>query len=86
VVGQTDEARRLLQLLEHPPPGIWLDPTIMGNAYGGLGDLDRAIAWYEKGMEERAPNMIYMKGSPTFDAARGDPRFRALLRQMNFPE
>ena len=58
----------------------------MGNAYGGLGDIDRAIAWYEKGMEERAPNMIYMKVSPTFDAARADPRFHALLRQMNFPE
>ena len=28
----------------------------MGVAYGGLGDIDRAVAWYQKGMEERAPN------------------------------
>jgi TolB-like protein len=86
MIGQTDQARRLLQPLEHPPPGIWLDPTIMGSAYGAIGDIDRAIAWYQKGMEERAPNMIYMKVSPTWDAARSDPRFHALLRQMNFPD
>ena len=85
VVGQTDQARRLLQTLEHPPSGIWLDPSVMGNAYGGLGDLDRAIAWYEKAVEERAPNMVYMKVGAAWDAVRGDPRFQALLRQMNFP-
>jgi hypothetical protein len=57
----------------------------MGAAYGGLGDIDRAIAWYQKGMEERAPNMVYLKVSVMMDAVRGDPRFQALLRQMNFP-
>jgi tetratricopeptide (TPR) repeat protein len=86
VAGQTDQARRLIQTIEHPPSGIWLDPTVMGNAYGGLGDLDRAMAWYEKGIEERAPGMIYMKASVMFDASRADPRFQALIRQMNFPE
>jgi hypothetical protein len=85
VVGQTGEARRLVQILEHSPPGIWLDPAVMGSADGALGDIDRAIAWYDKGMEERAPTMIYMKVGVQWDAARADPRFQALLRQMNFP-
>ena len=40
---------------------------------------------YQKGMEERAPNMLYMKVGAPWDTARGDPRFQALLRQMNFP-
>jgi hypothetical protein len=30
--------------------------------------------------------MIYMKVGVMFDSARADPRFQALLRQMNFPE
>jgi TolB-like protein len=85
VVGQTDQARRLLQTLEHPPSGIWLDPTFMGSAYGALGDIDRAFAWYQKGVEQRSPTMIYMKVNASWDAARADPRFQALLRQMNFP-
>lgn len=85
VVGQTDHARRLVQRLEHPPEGIWLDPAVMATAYAGLGDLDRAVEWSRKGVEGRAPNMIYMKAGAQFDPARGDPRFQALLRQMNFP-
>jgi len=84
-VGQTDEARRLLRIVEHPPKGRWLDLTVMGNAYGAVGDVDRSIAWYQKGMEERAPNMLYMKVGAPWDTARGDPRFQARLRQMNFP-
>jgi hypothetical protein len=58
----------------------------MGSAYGGLGNIDRAVAWYKKGLEERAPNMTYMRVNVTWDAVRADPRFQALLRQMNFPE
>jgi hypothetical protein len=30
--------------------------------------------------------MVYMKVSATWDAVRGDPRFQALLRQMQFPQ
>jgi hypothetical protein len=29
--------------------------------------------------------MIYLKAGALFDPARADPRFEALLRQMNFP-
>ena len=62
----------------------WTRP-LMGGAYGGLGDIDRAIGSYEKGMKGRAPSMINMKVGVPWDAARRDPRFQALLRQMNFP-
>jgi hypothetical protein len=85
-VGQTTEARRLLQRLEHPPLGIWLDPVPMGNAYLGVGDIDRAAQWYQRGLDERSPNMIYMKSYHALDAVRGDPRFQVLIRAMNFPQ
>jgi tetratricopeptide (TPR) repeat protein len=84
-VGQTAEARRLLQTLEHPPAGVWLDPAMMVSAYGGLGNLDRALEWCQKGIDERVPNMIYAKVGPAYDFARGDARFQALLERMNFP-
>ena len=85
-VGHTAEARRLLQTLEHAPAGVWLDPPVMGTAYGGVGDLNRALEWFQKGLDERAPNMIYAKVGPTYDFARGDPRFLALLKRMKFPD
>jgi tetratricopeptide (TPR) repeat protein len=84
-VGRTQEARRLLQTLEHPPADVWLDPPMMAAAYGGVGDMDRAMDWFAKGIAERAPNMIYANVGPAYDFGRGDQRFQALLRRMNFP-
>jgi hypothetical protein len=57
----------------------------MGGAYVGVGDIDRAMTWYQRGFDERAPNMLYMKVAPQSDGARGDPRFQALLQRMRFP-
>jgi eukaryotic-like serine/threonine-protein kinase len=85
IAGRTDEARRLVRILEQPPQGLWVDPAVMGVAYGGVGDIDRAVEWFEKAFEERSPNMIYMKQGPPQDFARSDPRFQALLKRMNFP-
>jgi tetratricopeptide (TPR) repeat protein len=85
LVGETAEARRLIQRLEHPPAGIWIDPAPMGDAYAGVGDADRAIQSYQRGLEERSPNMIYLKTNWFPNAFRDDPRFQQLLAQMNFP-
>jgi TolB-like protein len=85
VVGDSAEARRLLERLEHPPAGVLSDPSILGQAYAAVGDLDRAIELFKQGMDDRNPKMIYMKVGPMWDAARADPRFQAILGQMNFP-
>jgi TolB-like protein len=84
--GKTEEARRLVQTLEHPPEGVWIDPAIMGSAYGGVGDMDRAMASFEKGYQDRSPNMLYMKHGPPWDVARDQPRLQALLTRMKFPD
>jgi serine/threonine protein kinase/tetratricopeptide (TPR) repeat protein len=84
--GRAEQARRLLQTLEHPPAQVWLDPPMMAAAYGGVGDLDRALDWFAKGLEERAPNMIYANVGPAFDFGRRDARFQSLLKRMSFPE
>ena len=85
LVGEAVEARKLTERLEHPPAGIWLDPVPMGDAYAGIGDADRALQWYQRGLEERSPNMVYMAADSAADAVRRDPRFQAILDQMNFP-
>jgi len=59
---------------------------VMVPAYGGVGEMDRAMEWCEKGLQERAPNMVYMHAAPIWDVVRGDPRFQAIYRQMNFPQ
>jgi eukaryotic-like serine/threonine-protein kinase len=85
-VGQINEARRVLELLQRRPGGMWLDPALIAQVYGAMGDTDRAIEWARKALEERSALMIYLKASAMWDPVRGDPRFQAMLQQMNFPQ
>jgi serine/threonine-protein kinase len=54
--------------------------------YSGLGDSEQAFSWLEKAYQERSSNLGYLKIDPRFDPLRADPRFKSLLRRMNFPE
>ncbi len=54
-----------------------------GIVWLALGDTDSAFAWIRKGMEERELRLDNIKVSPLWDPIRADPRFHALLRQMN---
>jgi TolB-like protein len=50
-----------------------------------LGKNSKALDWLEKAFLERDFNMPYIYNSYDFKNLRNEPRFRAILRQMNFP-
>ena len=52
--------------------------------YSNLGEIDKALEWFEKAIEERDA-MIAVSGAvnPIFDPLRSHPRYQALLRKMN---
>ena len=50
--------------------------------YAGLGDKDQAFKWLEKGYDERAAPLFYIKVDPIWDPLRSDPRFDDLLRRI----
>ena len=57
-------------------------PTTIGMLFEYSGDIDRALAWYELAVRTRSPDAPYLgqaKGSPLIQK---DPRFIALLREM----
>ena len=58
----------------------------MAEAYAGIGEVDKAAGWLQRGLDERSPNMIYLKVSSTLDPIRGDARAQAVIRAMNFPQ
>jgi serine/threonine-protein kinase len=64
-------------------PGVAIDAA---NNYAMAGDNPRALDWLEKAYEQRDPNVPYISCMPIFDALRSEPRFKALLRQMNLPQ
>jgi TolB-like protein/DNA-binding winged helix-turn-helix (wHTH) protein/Flp pilus assembly protein TadD len=54
-------------------------------AYAQWGQLDEAMKWLEVGMRVRDPGMESVKTDALLDPLRGDPRFQALERALNFP-
>lgn len=64
------------------------DPSnfYMAKRYAIIGRNSEALDFLEKAFLEREWNMPYIYNSYDFKNLRNEPRFRAILRQMNFPE
>ncbi len=76
LAGSRGEAKaQLLRLTElsreRYVPAIY--PVLV---YLGLGDRDRAAAWFSRAAAERSEYLIYLQKDPLFDAVRTDRRFR----------
>jgi len=52
----------------------------------GLGEIDEAFVWLERGFQQRNGWLIHMRDNPRYDPLRTDPRYLDLVRRMNFPE
>ena len=51
-----------------------------------LGQNDRALYWFENGLEMHDPNMPYITtGFFNTDPLEDNPRFLAILEKMNLP-
>ena len=86
LAGHGDEARAILDGLQDRARTEYVAPDIIGRIYIGLGEIDQAFEWLEKGYEERSSWLSYITVDPSLDALRGDDRFDELVRRMNFPE
>ena len=53
--------------------------------YAALGDRDEAFRILEKGIEARDSLLVYIKEDPSLESLHSDPRWKELLRRMNFP-
>src|SRR5687767_14620080 len=70
-----------LQLSKNKTP-----PFVIAGYYARLGRKDEAIAWLQKGYEERDFGMTFLAVDYEFDSLRSDPRFIELLRKIGLPE
>lgn len=81
-VGQRTKAHLLVQQLEH---GKHLYPCALAIAHIGLRETDQALRWLEKARDDRAPALTQLRVDPVFDPLRSEPRFQAVLNELNFP-
>jgi hypothetical protein len=73
-----DEARANLDKLRGVPDNCFA----MAMLQLGLGEIDEAIAWFEKGMDKREPHMITVTFDPRLASLLPEPRFKPLLARM----
>jgi serine/threonine-protein kinase len=64
----------------------YVSPVLFANTYAKLGDRDKAFAWLDKAVDERAPWLTYIKTDPAFDGLHSDPRFPRLLQRIGLPQ
>ncbi|MFQ5694366.1 MAG: protein kinase [Terriglobia bacterium] len=86
VGGETRQAVEILDELKEVSKQGRLPSYEIAAVHAALGQKEQAFAWLEKAYGERDSWLVFVKVEPMFDPLRGDPRFQALLRRMNFPE
>jgi len=84
--GKRREAEKIIAELKDQSKQKYVSSYQVAVIYAGLGERDRALEWLEKAYEERSTLLAYFEMDPRLDPLRGEPRFQALLRRMNFPE
>jgi tetratricopeptide (TPR) repeat protein len=52
--------------------------------YLGMGDKERALDYFERAYQANSEFLVWLGGDPLYDPLRAEPRFRALLKKLNF--
>jgi tetratricopeptide (TPR) repeat protein len=61
-----------------------IDPVLIAQFYATMGNFDEALKQLERGFDIHTLNMIALMIDPFLDPLRNEPRFKALLKKMNF--
>lgn len=79
-------ARAKTEWLEDLTEKDYVYPTDLAKGYAALGENGKAVDWLEKGLASRVPDLPSIGRAPAFKNLRGDARFQAVVRQLNFPQ
>ncbi|HEX9083513.1 MAG TPA: tetratricopeptide repeat protein, partial [Gemmatimonadaceae bacterium] len=82
--GDSSYARRVAVELEERRKNEYVSPVEDAIVQMALGDREKALDWTERAIEERRGWVAYLRVHPIVDSIRGEPRFDALVKRMNF--
>ena len=83
--GRRADAEGELQRLVDLSARQYVSPVQIAIVHAGLGHAQEAIEWLEKGIDERAAGMVWIKDDPRFDPLRPDSRFQDIVTHLRFP-
>ncbi len=84
--GRLDQGRAVLQALQTHAQRQYVPATEFAFLHVALGDLNAALTWLERGVDERSRGMDLLGVDPKVDALRALPRFKALIATLKLPE
>jgi len=83
-LGHAAESQRALDALIAKAPAEMVAYDI-ASVYAWRGDRDRAFDWLERSFARRETDLSAVRWDPLLRKLRDDPRYAALLKQMNLP-
>ena len=86
VAGKKAEAVGLVEAYKRLSSREYVDSYMVATVYSALGDKDQALSWLERARQEHSGGLTFLKVDLFWDPLRSDPRYQALLRQLNFPQ
>ena len=84
--GHTEEAKRLLGEIRAGAKQAYVAPYDFADVYIGLGDKEQALAMLAKSMDAHDAELVLLATAPEFDVLHEDPRFKAMIARIGFPE
>jgi serine/threonine-protein kinase len=84
--GRSEEAAAVLKEIEQRAQSGYVAPGVFGIMCLGLGQVEQALDWYEKAIEDRDAIALYLATEPKLGRLRSHPRYQALRRKMLLPD
>ena len=84
--GNRPEALKLLASLSVQAQHEYVSPYYIAVVYAALGESNQALDWLDKAYADRSNGMVFLKMDPDLDPLRGNPRFNAIQKKLQFPE
>ena len=84
--GQKEEARKILGELKLRAGQTYVSPFGLADVYIGLGDKEQALAMLAQAVREHSADLMFLPETPEFEVLRSDPRFKAMVVSIGFPD
>lgn len=84
--GDRAAAMKLREELEEVAKKIYIPGYWMALLYAAFEEKECALESLERAYEDRDTWLVLLRFDSGLDVLRGEPRFQALLRRMNFPQ
>jgi TolB-like protein/Flp pilus assembly protein TadD len=80
--GRRDEAHSILKELLASDVDRYMAAPMIARIFLGLGEIDDAFEWLQKGVDERSYWNVFLKMDPVYDPLSNDSRFLDLLTEI----